>query len=397
MTARIDGMAPPGGDDRGRPGRETLDLGETEAHDLRDASRSAVGATANWVLEARMGDDDVHRTLIQPLPFIIGRTPGLALVLPSTHVSKLHAQIYSDGLALRLRDLGSRNGTFLNHHPINDAPLHEGDVLGVGNYEFHLQPADKDLALAAETIPLTRHIAATRVRELIDKESVAIAFQPIVTFGTVETIAYEALGTGALPGLPQSPIELFDLAGALGPEAQAELSRLFRRKATQLLRSRPDPPLVFLNTHPADLEQPGLLRSLEALRAESPSVRLVLEVHESALADPDFIVHLHQQLRALDIGLAYDDFGAGQARLNELGEVPAHFVKFDMGLVHGIHEATERKQRVVRDLVRLVLDLGSVPLAEGVELEAEAAVCREMGFRLIQGYLTGRPRPIQDV
>jgi EAL domain-containing protein (putative c-di-GMP-specific phosphodiesterase class I) len=68
-----------------------------------------------------------------------------------------------------------------------------------------------------------------------------------------------------------------------------------------------------------------------------------------------------------------------------------------MGLVRGIHEAGEGKQRVVRDLVKLVLDLGSVPLAEGVELEAEAAACREMGFQLVQGYLTGRPVPISAV
>jgi EAL domain-containing protein (putative c-di-GMP-specific phosphodiesterase class I) len=80
--------------------------------------------------------------------------------------------------------------------------------------------------------------------------------------------------------------------------------------------------------------------------------------------------------------------------LNELGDVPARFVKFDMGLIHGLHEATDHKQRMVRGLVKLVLDLGSVPLAEGVELEAEAALCRDMGFELLQGYLTGKPQPV---
>ena len=68
-----------------------------------------------------------------------------------------------------------------------------------------------------------------------------------------------------------------------------------------------------------------------------------------------------------------------------------------MGLIRGIHEASDRKQRVVRDLVRLVLELGSVPLAEGVEQEAEAVVCREMGFQLVQGYLTGKPMPLSSV
>jgi len=74
--------------------------------------------------------------------------------------------------------------------------------------------------------------------------------------------------------------------------------------------------------------------------------------------------------------------------------VPAHFVKFDMGLIRGIDMASERKQKVVRDLVRLVTELGSVPLAEGVETEAEAEICRLMGFKLVQGYLTGKPVPV---
>jgi pSer/pThr/pTyr-binding forkhead associated (FHA) protein len=47
-----------------------------------------------------------------------------------------HAEIYTDGLTLRVRDLGSRNGTFLNRAPVKDGPLHDGDVLHVGNYEF---------------------------------------------------------------------------------------------------------------------------------------------------------------------------------------------------------------------------------------------------------------------
>ena len=51
------------------------------------------------------------------------------------------------------------------------------------------------------------------------------------------------------------------------------------------------------------------------------------------------------------------------------------------------------KQRVVSDLVRLVIDLGSIALAEGIEVEADAEVCRQMGFRLMQGYLFGKPVP----
>ena len=102
-------------------------------------ARAAAGAAGLWVLESRLGDDgSLQRTPVQPLPFRVGRAAGLQLVLPSAHVSKTHAEIYSDGLSLRVRDLGSRNGTFLNREPVAEAPLHEGDVLHFGDYEFRV-------------------------------------------------------------------------------------------------------------------------------------------------------------------------------------------------------------------------------------------------------------------
>jgi EAL domain-containing protein (putative c-di-GMP-specific phosphodiesterase class I) len=377
--------------------RDTLDLEPGPAAELRESIRlpAAVGATGRWVLQSPMGETgELERTLVQPVPFTIGRAPGLALVLPSVHVSKAHAEIYSDGLALRIKDLGSRNGTFLNHLPVTDAPLHEGDALGIGSYEFRIMPDDEGLAEAADTQPLTRHIAAARVRELIDKEAVILTFQPIVTFGTGALVAYEVLGQGNLAGLPRSPVELFDLAGALGSEAQAELSRMMRRRAVEMVKDRPDPPLLFLNTHPADLERPGLLPSLQELRAAAPSVKLVLEVHESALADPEFIAWLRARLAAIEIGLAYDDFGAGQARLLELAEAPPDYLKFDRRFVTRIESAPSSRRRLVASLVAAARELMVCTVAEGVETAAEAAECQQAGFSHAQGYFFGRPGPL---
>lgn len=97
------------------------------------------------------------------------------------------------------------------------------------------------------------------------------------------------------------------------------------------------------------------------------------------------------RLAGMNVQFAYDDFGAGQARLLELAEVPPHFVKFDMGLIRSIDSASSKKQQLVSQLVRLVHDLGSTALAEGVETRDEAICCAQMNFDLIQGYWTGRP------
>ena len=59
---------------------------------------------------------------------------------------------------------------------------------------------------------------------------------------------------------------------------------------------------------------------------------MVLEIHEASVTSSEMILKLREDLRALDMGLAFDDFGAGQARLVELGEVRPDCLKFDMKL-----------------------------------------------------------------
>ncbi len=387
--------------------RDTLRLSPPDAAELRERlheARAAAGAAGLWVLESRLGDDgSLQRTPLQALPFRIGRSAGLQLVLHSAHVSKTHAEIYTDGLALRVRDLGSRNGTFLNREPVKDAPLHEGDVLHVGDHEFRVardlleDGEDDDEGTLVRTAPLSRHFVAgaALVRALLDEGAVTMFFQPIVTLPTARAAAYEALGRGRMEGLPESPVELFGLAGALGPDAQAELSRLFRRKAVELVRDRPEPPLLFLNTHPVELERPGLLESLEELRTYAPQVDLVLEIHESALAQTDFITWLRGRLLEINVGLAYDDFGAGQARLFELAEAPPHYLKFDRRFVTGLDHAPTSRQRLVASLVAAARELLVKTVAEGVETTDEAAACMRAGFSHAQGYHFGRPGPVE--
>ena len=117
--------------------RDTAALDKPQTDQLRtrvlEARARAIEAGA-WLLESSTGDGDaLQRTPIQPLPFRVGRTSNLELVLSSAPVSKTHAEIYSDGEALQIRDLGSRNGTFLNRQPVSDAALHRGDILHFGD------------------------------------------------------------------------------------------------------------------------------------------------------------------------------------------------------------------------------------------------------------------------
>jgi EAL domain-containing protein (putative c-di-GMP-specific phosphodiesterase class I) len=367
-------------------------------------------AEAGWYLETVGEGGTLRRVRIYTLPFRIGRRHGLELVLPADSVSKTHAEIYAVGSGLRLRDLGSRNGTFLNRALVDDAALGEGDVLHFADFEFRLgrsDVADAVPAPAGEVRPTTvanqgprphRFEKGTReLRELLRDGQVTIVFQPIVLLSRGTVAAYEALGRGLHPQLDENPLELLRIAATIN--AEAELSRLFRRKAIEITARRTDLPTIFLNTHPVELGRPGLLESLEELRAIAPQLDLALEIHESVLTHPAAIAELRGLLLERNIALAYDDFGArdDQRKLLELSDAPPHYLKFDQRYVKDLDQASESKRRVFRSLLALARDLLVKTVAEGIETAAEARACAELGFTHGQGFHIGRPRPIEEL
>jgi len=363
---------------------------------------------AGWYLETLAEGGTLRRVRIHALPFRIGRRQGLDMVLPSDSVSKVHAEIYATGSTLRLRDLGSRNGTFLNRALVEDVVLGEGDILHFADFEFRLGRSEEADSLpaavevdGATTIVVKRgdlpHRLATgtrELRELLHGGLVTAVFQPIVLLSRGTVAAYEALGRGRHPQLPEGPLELLRIAESIG--AETELSRLFRRKAVELAAKAPDLPTVFLNTHPAELAAPGLLESLEELRAVAPHLGLALEIHESVLTSPAAIKEIKAQLLDRNIALAYDDFGAGQARLLELAEAQPHYLKFDRRFVSGLDKAPAAKRRLLHSLLSLAQDLLVKTVAEGIETAAEERACAELGFTHGQGFHLGRPRPFEQ-
>jgi EAL domain-containing protein (putative c-di-GMP-specific phosphodiesterase class I) len=230
---------------------------------------------------------------------------------------------------------------------------------------------------------------AMKLRNLLREGAVSPLFQPIVGLREGELLGYEALGCGGYEGLPRGIQDLFELAGLIG--AELELTQLLRRTSLDECGVFPGSPRFFLNTHPKELRDASLLESLREAREDHPGLRMALEVHESAVTDPTSIGRLKNELEKLDILLVYDDFGAGQARLLELADVPPDYLKFDRSLIRDIDQATTGRRRLLASLAELAADLGIGLIAEGLEKRSEAEICRSLGFGYGQGYLFGRP------
>jgi EAL domain-containing protein (putative c-di-GMP-specific phosphodiesterase class I) len=354
-----------------------------------------------WFLEGYAPSTGaLERTRIDRFPFVIGRRPDLGLTLASPEVSERHAEIARSGDGLTLRDLGSTNGTFVNRRPLSgSAALRPGDVLHFADRELRLVREEvAELPVAAGTlrmpvVTLPRAFTGfgAELRALLDREAVAVRFEPIVRLADGEVMGYEALARGGSTELPQAPAELFAVAQQVG--LAAELSRLCRRRAVAVAAEVP-PRLpaklpLFLNCHPDEIaEADRLVASLDELAAagERP---LVLEVHEAAVVEPGVMRRVRQELARRGIGLAYDDFGAGQARLVELSEVPPDYLKLDRRMVQGLDRAPPGRLQVLRALAVLAAELGVVTIAEGVETAAEMAACRTAGLVAAQGFHLG--------
>ncbi len=343
---------------------------------------------SGWFLEST--GEEAHAaagTPISPFPFFVGRKVGLGLQLPVESVSPQHAELYVDGKSLWVLDLKSTHGTYVNGRLVEErTELRSGDYLMFGSVEFLVRrDVERRLEFALED-DFAERAAQLAQLELIMQGGTRACFQPVVNLSSRQPMAHELLIRGRQPGL-RTPKEMFRVAAGFGREG--ELSRYARTLGLRASLKLPTGFNLFLNTHPVEIQEPELVESMGAVRDEYQAQALTLEIHESAVVVGTQMRDLRQILADFDIGLAYDDFGAGQARIVELAEVPPDFLKFDMRLIRDIHRAPAGRQKLLSALVCLARDMGITTLAEGVELDAEAEVCAQMGFELAQGFLFG--------
>jgi len=75
-------------------------------------------------------------------PFTIGRSSDTQLQLNDAHVSRRHAELIQDGSLWRVRDLGSRGGTFVNDAKVDEAALKPGDRIRIGDTELRIETGE---------------------------------------------------------------------------------------------------------------------------------------------------------------------------------------------------------------------------------------------------------------
>lgn len=213
-----------------------------------------------------------------------------------------------------------------------------------------------------------------------------MAYQPIVSYTERRPHAYEALLRTSTPGV-KGPPEVLELAEKthrlfdLGRRVRAAVARDLEHLATDQL--------LFVNLHPADLEDPELYDAASPLSAHAR--RVVLELTERASVTHDETLDQHiAALHALGYRVAVDDLGAGYAGLTTLARVKPEYVKLDGSLIRDV-DRSKTNQAVISSLMLLAQQLEMQVIAEAIETPTELATLRRLGVEYLQGYLFARP------
>lgn len=254
-------------------------------------------------------------------------------------------------------------------------------------------------ALPSLSTELQRRRVEREVRRALERDELAVWFQPVLSVGDDRIVGAEALLRWHHPerGLvsPGSFMPLLEQTPAIHDVGDWVLRRACAEAATW-----PDPNLcVWVNVSGAELDSSKLPQRVAdaAAAAQLPTSRLCVEVTESALV-VDFAGSA-ERLAALDrmgVCIAIDDFGTGYSSLSYVHCFPAHVLKIDRSFIAGLH-SDPQGAAIVGGVILMARTLGMRTTAEGVETLQQARQLRELDCDLSQGFYHHSPMPAEQL
>jgi diguanylate cyclase (GGDEF)-like protein len=301
----------------------------------------------------------------------------------------------------------------------DDAADRAGIAASIGIALCHDDAADRETLLSRAEMALSQAKAdggatyrsfetgmgdAARDRLLLENDlrTAVAAGEMRLAYQPQESVAGIAIGFEALLRWTH-PVR-----GAVGPDVfipLAEESGIIVGIGEWVLRSAcaeaatwTQPLTVAVNVSAVQIYHDGFVQMVHRILLETglPASRLELEITETALVrDFDRALSALRRVKALGVHIAMDDFGTGYSSLSNLSAFPFDKIKIDRSFIQAINTNRQRAA-IVRAVLALGRGLALPVLAEGVETVAELQFLRDEQCDEVQGYLLGRPAPIDQ-
>ena len=229
-------------------------------------------------------------------------------------------------------------------------------------------------------------------------EGLAVHLQPKATLSSGEVTGAEALLRWTLEGEPVSPAEFIPIAEA--GEVIKALTGFVIRQVGEWARARkgPKPLPVAVNLSVAELNEADAAEHIltavgdAGLDPETIEFEVTegIGVGKRALAQEQILA-----LSGAGFRISLDDFGTGYSSLSQFDRLPIDMIKIDRSFVSGLDASTARMS-LAAVVLGMTQNLNVDCVAEGIETEEQKQALIFLGCKTGQGYLLGRPTPIED-
>lgn len=239
------------------------------------------------------------------------------------------------------------------------------------------------------------------LRQALQKRELMLNYQPIVD-SQRNVRGYEALVRWTRDGgdivSPAEFIPLAEQTGLIIPLGLAVLEQACLDLQKLEEKAECQDCFVSVNVSARQIQADDFLLSVTDVlqRTRCNPSRIKLELTESMLqVDIEATISKLNALRDLGIQLSLDDFGTGYSSMAYLRKLPLNELKIDRSFVCSVTDSAD-DAAIVAMIQQLAVNLQIRIVAEGVEKEDQFAYLHAMGCDFYQGYLFGKPQPIDS-
>ena len=249
----------------------------------------------------------------------------------------------------------------------------------------------------AEKIDYSRSVES-ELWHALERNEIYVAYQPQVDINSEELIGVEALIRWEHPKLgyvsPETFINIAETNGFLD-----KLGAWVLNKACEDALKLPSHICVAVNVAPTQFMRTDVAEIVDAAlkRTGLPAKRLHIEITETGLLDnTDDVVKTLEKLSAMGITIALDDFGTGHSSLGYFANFPIDKIKVDQMFVRTLERDSDN-EAIIRSVKELSNGLNLTMICEGIETQDQLLLLREIGVHQGQGYLFGKPLPLEAI
>jgi len=226
-----------------------------------------------------------------------------------------------------------------------------------------------------------------RIREILERGGLGVAFRPIFDLDSLAIVGYETLPRFEEGG---SPERWFADADEIG--LAADLERAAIQVSLAHLGDLPRGAYQWVSLSPRAMGSSTILDML----AEAPGDRTIVGLAPTGRDGESGLVEATHDLRARGLRIAFDHVGGEPTALSAIYRLQPEVLRLDAGTVRGI-DADPPQLDVISFLVRLGSEVGAVILAEGIETPETLNLLRDLGVAYGQGYALAPPLSLDDL